>query len=129
MPGLLFSLKIAIFSMFALRVFLNDYVDRRRKVHVAAHVVAVRMGVDQRRDRLRRQLLDLVENRPPPARVFRVDHGHAVGHHEDGGVAAAAAQHPEVVLDLLDLDDFRRVRRRLRLHRRQPPDASSTPST
>src|SRR5262249_13606627 len=78
----------------------------------AADMVAVRVRVDQQRDRLRRQLLDLVENRLAPARVLRVDHGHAVRVDEDGGVAAAAFQHEEVVLHLLDFDNLRTLRRR-----------------
>ena len=56
-----------------LGVLLRDDVDRRRELDVAADVVAVRVGVDQRRDRLGRQLLDLVEDRLAPAGVLRVD--------------------------------------------------------
>ena len=44
----------------------------------------------------------------------------AVGRDEDGGVAAAAAQHVEVVLHLLDFDHLGRIgRRRLRLDRQR----------
>jgi len=78
-----------------LRVFLRDEVDRRRELHVAAHMVAVRVRVDQRRDRLRRQLLDLVQDRRAPARVLRVHDDDAVRGDEHGRVpaAAGAAQH------------------------------------
>ena len=102
-----------------LGVLLDDDVDRRREIHVAAHMVAVCVCVDERCHRLGRQLLDLVEDRLAPARVLRVDDDDAVCSEEHGGVAAAAAQHVQVVLDLLDIDHLRRVRRgRLRLHRR-----------
>ena len=74
-----------------LRVLLHDDVDRRRELHVAADVIAVRVRVDDRRHRLRRQLLDLVEDRLAPARILRVDDDDAVGADEDGGVAAAAS--------------------------------------
>ena len=79
-----------IFFMFVRGVRLDDDVHRRRELDVAAHVIAVRMRVDQRRHRLVGERLDLVENRLAPARVLRIDHHDAVGGDEDGGVAAAA---------------------------------------
>ena len=36
----------AIFSMLVLRVLVRHHVDRRRELHVAADVVAVRVRVD-----------------------------------------------------------------------------------
>ena len=98
MPRLALSAKIFIFSMFVLVFACDDDVDRRRELDVAADVIAVRVRVDQERDRLRRQLLDLVEDRLAPAGVLRVDDGDAVGGDEHGGVAAAAAQDEQVVV-------------------------------
>ncbi len=72
-------------------VLLHDDVDRRRELDVAAHVIAVRVRVDDGRDRLRAQLLDLRQNRRAPSRVLRVDDGDAVRLDEDGRVAAAAS--------------------------------------
>jgi hypothetical protein len=97
------------------RVFLDDDVNGRRERDVAADVIAVGVRVDQQRHRLRRQLLDFREDWLPPARVLRIDHRYTVGHDEDGRVAAAAgaAQHEQVVFDLLHFDDFRRIRRGL----------------
>ena len=86
-----------------LRVRVRDDVSGGRELHVATHVIAVCMGVDEERHRFGRQLLDLVENRLAPTRVLRVDDGDAVGGDEHGGVAATAAQDVEAVVQFLDL--------------------------
>ena len=88
-------------------VFLDDDVDRRREFDVAAHVIAMRVRVDDCRHRLRTQLLDFFENRRAPSGVLGVDDGDAVGLDENRGVAAAARQDEQVVLELLHLDDHR----------------------
>ena len=90
-----------------LGVLLSDHLDRRGELHVAAHVVAVRMRVDQDLHRLVGQPFQLLEERLAPAGILRVDDHDAVCDDEDGSVAAAALQHEQVVLDLLDLDDLR----------------------
>ena len=105
-----------------LGVLLHHDVHGRREFDVAAHMIPVRVRVDQHRHRLLGDRLDLVEDRLSPSRVLGVDDGDAVRRDEDGGVAAAALQHVEVVLHLVHVDDFRSVRvggRRLRLHHRQ----------
>ena len=79
-----------IFFMLVFGVLLHDDVDRRRELDVAADVIAMRVRVDDRRHRLVRELLDLVEDRLAPARILRVDDDDAVAPDEDGGVAAAA---------------------------------------
>jgi hypothetical protein len=87
-------------------VLVHDDVHGRRERDVPADVIAVGVRVDDRRHRLAGELLDLREDRLAPARVLRVDDGDAVGLHEHGRVSAAAcaAQHEEIVLELLDLD-------------------------
>src|SRR5579864_8117733 len=108
-------------------VLLNDDVDGRRERDIAADMIAVRVRVDQARDRFWRQLLDFVENRLAPPWIFRVDDGHAVGVDEHGRVAAPALQYVEVVLDLVDRDDHRSLRRRLRLDRRDAAGGKQQP--
>ena len=89
---------------------MRDDVDGGRELHVAAHVIAVRVGVDDHRDRFARQPLDLVENRLAPSGILRVDDHDAVGADEHGGVASPAFEQEQVVLELLDLDNLRRRR-------------------
>jgi hypothetical protein len=55
-------------------------------------------------------LLDLRENRRAPPRILRIDDGDAVGLNEDRGVAAAAFQHIQVVFQLFNFHDSRRLR-------------------
>jgi len=55
-------------------------------------VVEVRVGVDDRRDRLGGQLADLVDERLSPARELRVDQHHAIARDERGRVAATTAE-------------------------------------
>ena len=90
-----------------LRVLLGHDVDRRRKFHIAAHVIAVRVRVDDRRDWLAGHLFDLVENRLAPAGIFRVDDIDAGRADEDGSVSAAALEHEQIVFELFDFDNFR----------------------
>ena len=107
MPRLALSAKIFIFSMFVFVLACTTTSTEAGNSHVAAHVIAVGVRVDQQRHGLRRQLLDLVEDRLTPAGVLRVDHRDAVGRDEHGGVAAAAAQDEQVVVQLLDLHRLR----------------------
>ena len=99
---------------------------RRGELDVAAHVIAVRMRVDQRRHRLVGERLDLVENRLAPAGVLRIDDHDAVGGDEDGRVAAAAVrqrfQHVQVVFELRDLEGFRLLLLLGSNRNRQPAD-------
>ena len=69
-------------------------------------MITVRMGVDERRYRLIRQFLDLVEDRLTPARIFGVNDHNAPGGDEYGCVSAATLEHPQVVLQLFHLDNF-----------------------
>src|SRR5438034_8575143 len=69
-------LRRAVWDHFAhvgLRVLLHDDVNRGREVDVAADMVAVRVGVDQRGHWFVGQLLDLVKDRLAPAGILRVD--------------------------------------------------------
>jgi hypothetical protein len=65
------------------------------------------MGVDDHRDRLVSDGLDLVQERLPPAGVFRIDDHHFRRGDEHGAVSPAAAHHVEVVLQLVDFDHTR----------------------
>ncbi len=87
---------------------MRDDFHRRRELDVAAHVVAVRVRVDDHRHRLVRDGLDLVEERLAPARVLGIDDHDAGGGDEDGTVSTAAAHHEQVVFELIDLDHARR---------------------
>src|SRR5467141_3327096 len=71
-----------------LGVLLGHDVDGGRKLHVAADMVGVCVGIDQSDDRLVSQFLNLVENRLAPARILRVHHGDAIGHDEYRSIAA-----------------------------------------
>ena len=84
-------------------------------------MIAVRVRVDDRRDRLGRQFLDLVEDRLAPAGILGVHDDHAVRGDVDGGIAATALEHEQVVFDLLDLDDLGALllRRLVRSHRQR----------
>src|SRR6185503_5896428 len=68
---------------------------------------AVRVGVDDGRDRLVRQPLDFVQDWLAPSGVFRVDDDDAARGDEHGGVAAAALEHEQIVFEFLDLDHHR----------------------
>ena len=103
-------------------VFLHHDIDGGWEFDVATHVIAVRMRVDQQRDRLGRQFLDLGEDGLAPSRILRVDDGDAVGHHQHRRVAAATTQDEEVVLDLLDGHNLRLFRLRLRIDDGQAAD-------
>jgi hypothetical protein len=117
-----------------LGVLLRDDFDAGRELDVAAHMVAVRMRVDQRRHRFVGERLDLVEDRLPPAGILRVDDDDPVGRDEHRCVAAAALQHVQVVFHLVDVDVLRSLLllRRLRLHGRErtarEQDAQHDPS-
>ena len=78
------------FGHVGLRVLLNDDVDRRRELHVAADMIAVRVGVDERGHRFCREFFDLVEDRLAPAWILRIDNHDAVRGDEYGRVPAAA---------------------------------------
>jgi hypothetical protein len=119
-----------------LRVFLRDDVHGRGELDVAAHVIAMRVGVDDHRHRFRGERLDLVEKRLAPAGILGVHHRDAVRGDEDGGVAAGAGrqrvEHVKVVTQLLDLDGVGRRLRRLLKRRhgeRKAPKTSRPPST
>ena len=79
--------------------------DAGREVLVAADVVAVGVGVDDVGDRLVGHRLHLVHDRLAPVGQLGVDQHDPVGGDEDGRVAAAAGDHPQVVLHLLDAGD------------------------
>jgi hypothetical protein len=103
----------------ARRVLVRDDVDRGRELDVAAHVIEVGVGVDDRGDGLVGQLLELGDERRAPARQLRVHQRDAVGADERRRVPAAAAQYVEVVAQLLDLQHHRRrLTAASRLHRR-----------
>ena len=102
--------------------FLHDDLDVRGELDVAAHVIAVGVGVDDARDGLTGHRLDLVEQRLPPAGVLGVHHRHAGGHDEHGAVAAAALHHVQVVLEFLDFDHHGSRRRLLIRSRRHRQD-------
>ena len=109
--------------MLALVFSWVDDVHGGGKLDVAAHVVAVRMGVDDHRHRLGGERLDLLEQRLAPAGILGVDDHDARGGDEHGRVAAAAAgerlEDEQVVRELLDLDGRGRRFRRLGAHRQR----------
>ena len=97
-----------------LRVLVNDRVDRRAEELIAAHMVAVRVRVDDGRDRLVGHGADLLEQPLTPSGQLRVDDDHTRLGHEDRRVAtrerrpivrARRADDVEVVLDLLNVED------------------------
>src|SRR3954468_21941549 len=96
-----------------LRIFLGDHVHRRGEFDVAAHVIAVRMGVDDRRHRFIGQRLDLVEDWLAPSWILRVDYHDALVGDEHGGIAATVFQYVEVVLYFVDGDGLLGRLRRL----------------
>ncbi len=84
---------------------MRHNVDGGRELDVAADMVAVRVRVDQRRDRLLGQRLDLVEDRLTPPWVLRVHDHDSVGRDEDGCIPSAPFQDEQVVFEFFDLDD------------------------
>ena len=91
-------------------VLLNDDLDGRRKFDVAAHVIVMGVGVDDRRDRFVGELLHLVDDRLTPTRNLGVDDGHAGGRDERRGVPATAFENEQVVRQFLYVDNLRRRR-------------------
>jgi hypothetical protein len=100
---------------------VHDEVDRCRKFGIGAGVVEVRMGVDDRGDRLVGHRLDLLENHFAPVGELRVDDHHAALGDEDSGIAAAefrlvarvaAADDVEIIVKLSHLGDGDRTRLR-----------------
>ena len=95
-------------------VFLSDDVDAPRKSFVAADVIAVRVRVDDCRDRLVGDLLHLLENHRSVPRELRVDEDDAGVGDEDDGVAAGEVvtrrRRPDHVQVVFDLDGVRQRR-------------------
>jgi hypothetical protein len=89
-----------------LRVLVRNDLDARRKLDVAAGVVAVAVSVDDRRYRLGGKLLDLREDRLTPSGQFGVDHDDPLRADEDSGVPPSLLEHEQVVFQLVDLDDL-----------------------
>ena len=94
-----------------LRDFVRHELDRGRERDVAAHMVVMAMRVDECRDRVARQRLDLLQDRLSPARVLRVDDDDSGCRDEDRRVPATprSPQHEQIVFQLLDLDDLGRL--------------------
>ena len=86
-----------------LRVLAGDDLDRRWKLGVAVHMIEVCVRIDDRRDRLVGERLQLLDHRLPPAADLRVDEQHTLRGDERRGVAATAAEHVEVVGQFLHL--------------------------
>jgi hypothetical protein len=72
-----------------LRIFLHHRFDLRTKELVAAGVVAVRVGVDDRGHRLVGDGPDAIENDLTPARKLGIHHDDAAIGNEHGGIAPA----------------------------------------
>jgi hypothetical protein len=67
-------------------------------------MIAIRTGVDQRRDRLVRDGLDGVDDRLTPPVFLGIDDDHACRRDEDGGISSSALEDVQVVFQLLDFD-------------------------
>ena len=88
-------------------VLVGDDFNRRWKLNVAADVIAVRMRVDDRRYGLIGQALDFIQDRLAPAGVLGVHNDDTVGSDEHCRISAAPLEYVKVVLELIDLNDFR----------------------
>ena len=102
------------------------------ELDVAAHMIAVRVRVDDRGHGFIGQRLDLVEDRLPPAWVLRVDDHDALRRDEDCGISATVPvlQDVKVIFDFVDLESlFGRMRgllKRRQRHRQRARDQQSS---
>ena len=83
---------------------MHDDLDVRREEHVAARVIAVRVRVQNVRDRLVGDRAHLIEDALAVVGELGVDEQHAVVADEHGGVAALARDAIEVRRDVVDAE-------------------------
>src|SRR5262245_40002418 len=107
-----------------LAVLVGDELDGAGEGAVAAHVVAVRMSIDDHNHGFGRDGFDHLQDARPVVRIFGVHHDDTLFRDESRSVTATARDHVQVVFDLLNFEFSRRVLLRLLLRGHQRNRAS-----
>ena len=107
------ALKVLHLDHVRLGVLVGDDLDRSGEELVAAGVIAVRVGIDDHRDRLVCHRSDLVHDRPAPVGELGVDEDDVLAKSRRPPYCRRRLDHEQVVADLFDFGDIRLLFRRL----------------